>query len=147
SDAVDNCPFIANPDQADLDADDVGDTCDLQTCGNSLLEFDEVCESSSDGACPGLCLTDCVCDCTNTVSDPDGKVKVVTRREAGKLVAKFVVPLASYTGEPVAVRLHDGDSLIAKQAVGVLRPRGSSGARWQYKIRGDGLRKVALWDL
>jgi hypothetical protein len=26
--SVDNCPFVANPDQADVDADDLGDACD-----------------------------------------------------------------------------------------------------------------------
>ena len=28
SDGVDNCPLIPNPDQADIDGDNVGDDCD-----------------------------------------------------------------------------------------------------------------------
>jgi len=34
----DNCPFIYNPTQADLDSDGTGDACDSPDCGNGFLE-------------------------------------------------------------------------------------------------------------
>jgi cysteine-rich repeat protein len=38
ADPIDDCPHADNPDQADLDADGIGDACDLQTCGNGVRE-------------------------------------------------------------------------------------------------------------
>jgi cysteine-rich repeat protein len=38
-DGLDNCPGVANVDQADFDGDGAGDDCDLQTCGNAEIEF------------------------------------------------------------------------------------------------------------
>jgi cysteine-rich repeat protein len=37
-DPIDDCPNEPNPDQADLDADGIGDACDLRTCGNGVVE-------------------------------------------------------------------------------------------------------------
>jgi hypothetical protein len=83
----------------------------------------------------------------NEVSDPKAKVVVKTKREIGKLTAKMVIGLGSYGGEPVTVRLDDGNSQpIALRSLFTLPPRGSSGARWQFKAKGDGLRLVKLKD-
>ena len=48
ADPYDNCPGVSNVDQMDIDSDDIGDACDLMTCGNSLREFSEECD---DGNC------------------------------------------------------------------------------------------------
>jgi hypothetical protein len=60
----------------------------------------------------------------------------------------MLIGLASYTDEPVTVRLDDADTVpIAKRAVGALPVKGTSGKLWRFKAKGDGLRQVALKDL
>jgi len=145
-DVLDNCPVTSNTDQVDLDDDSVGDACDLQLCGNGVIEVDEPCDGAANATCSAPCLPNCTCDCSNVVNDPGARVTLSTKRDAGKLVVKMELPLSSYNNEPVGVRLADSDSVIASRNVGVLTPRGSGGDKWEYKIRGDGLRKVSLRD-
>jgi hypothetical protein len=150
-DAIDNCPSVPNTSQQDSDDDGVGDVCDLQTCGNNTLEIDEECDGTSDVACVGGCQSDCRCCATTTpISDPKAKIVMVTKKGAGKLTASFKIPLASYAATPVTVTLKDSDSdPIARVGVGVLPPKGASGKLWQFKLKlkGNGLRKVALKNL
>ena len=58
-DARDNAPSIPNPDQVDSDADGVGDTADLQICGNGVPEFGEGCDDGNTTNGDG-CDADCI---------------------------------------------------------------------------------------
>jgi Tol biopolymer transport system component len=145
-DHLDNCPAATNIEQEDLDADGVGDACDLATCGNDTLDYDEQCDGSAAGQCSGGCLPSCRCAaCGVAIADPRAAVVVRTRDEAGQLRLRAQLPLTSYTGEPVSLRLDDGDSTpIALQSVGALPPKGTSGRRWQFKTTVLGVQKVLL---
>jgi cysteine-rich repeat protein len=60
ADPFDNCPAASNIDQAELDGDEVGDACDLMTCGNGVPEFSEGCDDGNavDGdGCEASCQT------------------------------------------------------------------------------------------
>jgi hypothetical protein len=148
-DVLDNCPSVANHDQEDLDDDSVGDACDLQRCGNGIIELDEPCDGVVNATCSPMtpCQADCTCDCDNIVSDDAVRATVKTKRNAGKLTLTMHIPLASYNNQTVGIRLTDSDSLIVSQNVGILSPKGTSGDQWQYRYKGDGLKKVAIKDL
>ena len=152
-DHVDNCPNEPNGDQADGDGDLAGDACDLATCGNGVVEYEEQCDGASASACTAGCDAACACAscgascaaCANPIADPAAKVQVKARREAGQLKVKAFLPLASYTGEPVTIRLDDADSApIVQQAIGALAPLGTSGTKWQFKTKALGVQKVQL---
>jgi hypothetical protein len=45
ADAEDNCPSVANPDQADIDGDDTGDACDSDDDNDGIDDVNDNCPS------------------------------------------------------------------------------------------------------
>jgi hypothetical protein len=120
----------------------------LGSCGDGVSDTGEQCDGTDAAACPGACESDCTCPCTNEIVDPKATLTVSTRRNAGSINARVVLPLGAYAGEAVTVRLDDSDTMpIAQQVVGALPPKGKSGKVWQYKAAGKGLQRVTLTDL
>ena len=76
-DATDNCPNDANVDQADADGDGTGDACDLETCGNGIVELTEECDdgntTSGDGCSAACRIENGPCD-DGIDNDGDGLV-------------------------------------------------------------------------
>ena len=69
--ATDNCPLIANQDQADSDADGRGDLCDVDTFNNfTLSKIDETCVSRNNGAIQISAIA--LADYTVQVTGPNG---------------------------------------------------------------------------
>lgn len=147
-DHLDNCPRDVNAGQVDTDGDGVGDACDAETCGNGVVEGAETCDGAVAGTCPGLCRSDCTCLCTNQVGDPKAAVVMSTKNGGGKLTAKMTIDLGPYTGAPVVVRLDDGGTQpIALRSLSALSSLGSSGSKWRFATKSDGLQQVQLKSL
>ncbi len=51
-DTDDNCPLLANTDQADFDGDDVGDSCDNDIDGDGVANAQDQCDDTVLGVMP-----------------------------------------------------------------------------------------------
>lgn len=124
----------------DQDQDGVPDEQDNCPATPNTDQYDADADGAGD-AC------DVSFDCA-AVTDPGAVVKVIARKDAGKLSAKATLPLGSYDGLPVTVSLVDSGGTIAAQHLGALPAKGNSGKKWQYKLKGvSGVTKVQLRDL
>jgi hypothetical protein len=65
TDSLDNCPAIANPDQADFDCDLLGDVCDDDSDSDGVDNEDDLCEFTELGEIvdPNGCSIDQLCPC------------------------------------------------------------------------------------
>ncbi len=61
-DAQDDCPEAFDPSQSDTDGDGTGDACDVQTCGDGVLELAEECDDGNTASGDG-CSSDCLREC------------------------------------------------------------------------------------
>jgi hypothetical protein len=66
ADDVDNCPMTPNPDQADADADGIGDACDADVDGDGVPNESDLCPLTPLGAVVNEtgCSIDQLCPCT-----------------------------------------------------------------------------------
>ncbi|MBY0274236.1 hypothetical protein K2Z84_02755 [Candidatus Binatia bacterium] len=144
-DHIDNCPDASPADQTDTDGDGVGDVCDTFTCGDDVRQSAEVCDGLDAASCPGSCSAQCAC--CSEVTDPKAALTARTKKNAGVLNVRMSIPLGRYAGEPVSIRLADGDSdPIVLTSVGALPAKGKSGKTWTFTSKTDGVKRVALVD-
>ncbi len=77
ADPIDDCPDDTNSDQIDTDQDGIGNACDRTTCGNHVLEADELCDdgnlANGDG-CSTTCHTEMPACSDGIDNDGDGRI-------------------------------------------------------------------------
>ena len=81
------------------------------------------------------------------MTDPKAAVTVRTKKNAGVMNVRMSIPLGRYAGEPVSIRLADGDSdPIVLTNVGALPAKGKTGKTWTFTSKTDGVKRVSLVD-
>jgi hypothetical protein len=142
-DAFDDCPFRWDPDQRDSDGDKVGDACDVQTCGNGVVEAGETCDGESpDGACPDRCRSDCTCPACVVVSSADARLRIAKRQGAMRLALQL--PLDVYADGPVRFRLENLDGAIASGVVSPTRRSDRPSKVLRFRGPGPGITRVNI---
>jgi hypothetical protein len=130
----------------DTDGDGVGDACDVETCGNGVVEGTRT--ATAVAAPVPVLPDDCTCLCTNEVADPKAKVDSEDEERVREAHRQDGDPARPYYGRPVVVRLDDGDS-AADRACGASDAAAVSARRDQvaFKSKADGLQQVQLKSL
>jgi cysteine-rich repeat protein len=138
-DLIDNCPTVANFDQADADADGVGDLCE-SICGDNVMEGPEECDDGNlepDDGCTDSCTI-----CGNAVVTPpeecdDGNLLNGDGCSASCLLACAVAPAGGCIVPAVPQKatlllkkktLSSGDQITWKWLKGPVTPKADFGA-------------------
>jgi hypothetical protein len=115
-DVADNCPDLANPDQADGDDDGIGDACDDFTCRDGTKQDAEWCD---DGAANGTEASDCAANCTP-------RVRIDVPEQSINPTQGGVVPLTIYGSSLLNLDTSPVDGLPPQMIdLGTLRFRAS----------------------
>lgn len=131
-----NRPVV--PASPDTDGDGVPDHLDNCRFVPNADQLDDD-QDGVGNACDALCTSP---------GDAKDSVKMKSLNQAGQLAAKLTIALDAYAGEPVTVRLDDTDSSpIVAETLATLPPKGTKGNTWEYRVKTDGLRSVALKNL
>jgi len=139
-DACDNCLHKSNPDQADIDADEIGDTCDPANCGDGALGFSEQCDDGNrdDGdGCSSRCqIENHAPECGEASARP-----ALLWPIDQKLHSIAIEGVTDPDGDPITVTIdaiHQDEAAksagLAPSALGV----GTGAAQVRAERRGDG---------